>query len=141
MFEASVYANRRKVLLERMAAMTKEGERGIAIFLGNVDAAMNYRGNDYKFRQDSNFMYYWGIDEPCFAAVLDLDSADECLYGTMSILMISYGWDLSLLSLPKESRSAVLQPSHWLNLTRQLLRQYRRVVRFTSCLLQDITIR
>ena len=81
MFEASVYANRRKVLLERMAAMTKEGERGIAIFLGNVDAAMNYRGNDYKFRQDSNFMYYWGIDEPCFAAVLDLDSADECLYG------------------------------------------------------------
>ena len=81
MFEASVYANRRQVLLERMAAMTKEGERGIAVFLGNVDAAMNYRGNDYKFRQDSNFMYYWGIDEPCFAAILDLDNAQECLYG------------------------------------------------------------
>ena len=81
MFEANVYANRRRVLLERMAAMTQEGARGIAVFLGNVDAAMNYRGNDYKFRQDSNFLYYWGIDEPCFAAVLDLDSADECLYG------------------------------------------------------------
>ena len=53
----------------------------MAVFLGNVDAATNYRGNDYKFRQDSNFLYYWGIDEPWFAAVLDLDTAQECLYG------------------------------------------------------------
>lgn len=81
MFEPKVYINRRRVLLEQMAARTAEGNRGIAVFLGNVDAAMNYRGNDYKFRQDSNFIYYWGIDEPWFAAVLDLDSADECLYG------------------------------------------------------------
>ncbi len=81
MFNSEVYVNRRRVLLERMAAMTPEGARGIAVFLGNVDAAMNYRGNDYKFRQDSSFLYYWGIDEPWFAAVLDLDTADECLYG------------------------------------------------------------
>lgn len=81
MFESEVYVNRRRVLLERMAAMTPEGARGIAVFLGNADAAMNYRGNDYKFRQDSSFLYYWGVDEPWFAAVLDLDSADECLYG------------------------------------------------------------
>ena len=81
MFEANVYVNRRRSLLERMASMTAEGNRGIAVFLGNVDAAANYRGNDYKFRQDSSFLYFWGIDEPWFAAVLDLDSADECLYG------------------------------------------------------------
>ena len=64
-----------------MAVRIAEGSRGIAVFVGNVDAAMNYRGNDYKFRQDSNFLYYWGIDEPWFAAVLDLDSGWECLYG------------------------------------------------------------
>ena len=81
MFEASVYVNRRRALLERMKAMTSEGARGIAVFLGNVDAPANYRGNDYKFRQDSSFLYFWGVDEPGFAAVLDLDSADECLYG------------------------------------------------------------
>ena len=51
------------------------------MFVGNMDAAMNYRGNDYKFRQDSNFMYFWGIDEPAFAAVLDIDYGTECLYG------------------------------------------------------------
>ena len=81
MFEANVYLNRRRALLEQMAARTAEGQRGIAVFLGNVDSAMNYRGNDYKFRQDSNFLYYWGVDEPWFAAVLDLDNGDECLYG------------------------------------------------------------
>ena len=76
MFEASVYARRRCVLLERMA-----GAKGIAVFVGNADAAMNYRGNDYKFRQDSNFLYFWGVDEPWFAAILDLESGAECLYG------------------------------------------------------------
>ena len=78
MFESIVYVNRRRGLLEQMAS---RGAHGIAVFLGNVDAATNYRGNDYKFRQDSNFLYYWGIDEPWFAAVLDLDTAQECLYG------------------------------------------------------------
>ena len=78
MFNSDVYIKRRRALVEGMAA---RDARGIAIFLGNVDAAANYRGNDYKFRQDSNFLYYWGIDEPCFAAVLDIDSGVECLYG------------------------------------------------------------
>ena len=58
MFEASVYLNRRKALLERMSSLMT-GDRGVAVFLGNVDAAMNYRGNDYKFRQDSSFLYFW----------------------------------------------------------------------------------
>ena len=78
MFNSEVYVNRRRGLLEQMAS---RGAHGVAVFLGNVDAATNYRGNDYKFRQDSNFLYYWGIDDPWFAAVLDLDTAQECLYG------------------------------------------------------------
>ena len=81
MFDANVYVGRRRALLERMASMTPEGARGIAVFLGNVDAPANYRGNDYKFRQDSSFLYFWGVDEPWFAAVLDLDGGAECLYG------------------------------------------------------------
>ena len=80
MFDSKVYVNRRRALLEGMATRLS-GEKGIAIFVGNADAAMNYRGNDYKFRQDSSFLYFWGIDEPWFAAVLDLDNGDECLFG------------------------------------------------------------
>ena len=78
MFQSEVYVNRRRSLLAQMAS---RGAQGIAVFLGNVDAATNYRGNDYKFRQDSNFLYFWGVAEPWFAAVLDLDSGAECLYG------------------------------------------------------------
>lgn len=81
MFESNVYVNRRRALLSQMASRTSDSSRGIAVFLGNVDAPTNYRGNDYKFRQDSNFLYFWGVDEPWFAAVLDLDSGAECLYG------------------------------------------------------------
>lgn len=81
MFDAHVYVNRRRSLLDAMTGKTAEGARGIAVFLGNAEAPQNYRGNDYKFRQDSSFLYFWGIDEPCMAAVIDLDSGYECLYG------------------------------------------------------------
>lgn len=81
MFSKDIYVNRRKRLLGLMQETGAEGNRGIAIFLGNVEAPQNYRGNDYKFRQESSFLYFWGIDEPGFAAVLDLDSGDEVLYG------------------------------------------------------------
>ena len=81
MFDSKVYSERRRALLEQMASRTEEGKRGIAVFLGNAEAPMAYRGNDYKFRQDSSFLYFWAIDEPFFAAILDLDSAEECLYG------------------------------------------------------------
>ncbi|MGM9748106.1 MAG: aminopeptidase P N-terminal domain-containing protein, partial [Candidatus Cryptobacteroides sp.] len=81
MFDKSIYSNRRRVLAEKMAGMLPEGKRGIALFVGNAEAPQNYRGNDYKFRQDSSFLYYWGIDEPLFAAVLDLDNGDEYIFG------------------------------------------------------------
>ena len=81
MFEAEVYVNRRVRLLEQMSSRMQEGQRGIAVFLGHADAPQNYRGNDYKFRQDSSFLYFWGIDEPGFAAMIDLDTAEECLFG------------------------------------------------------------
>lgn len=57
-----------------------QGRRGIAIFPGNAEAPQNYRGNDYRFRQESSFLYFWGIDEPGYAAILDLDSGQETVY-------------------------------------------------------------
>lgn len=78
MFDKSVYVGRRSRLMQEMQGRCAEG---LVVFLGNYDSPQNYRGNDYKFRQDSSFLYFWGIDEPGFAAVLDLDNGQECLYG------------------------------------------------------------
>ena len=75
MFEKEVYTARRKALLERLA-----GEKGVAVFLGNVDAPAQYKDNCYKWRQDSNWLYFFGIDEPRFAASIDLESGEETIY-------------------------------------------------------------
>ena len=54
MFAKEIYIARRKTLLEKMAATAPEGKRGIALFVGNVEAAAQYKDNAYKFRQDSS---------------------------------------------------------------------------------------
>lgn len=56
------------------------GESGVVIFIGNVDSAAQYRDCAYKWRQDSNWLYFFGIDEPRFAALMDLDSGRDTVY-------------------------------------------------------------
>ena len=75
MFSKETFINRRKALLDRM-----KGESGIVLFIGNVDSPAQYKDNPYKWRQDSNWLYFFGIDEPGFAAVLDLDSGEETIF-------------------------------------------------------------
>ena len=75
MFGRSTYIRRRKALLERLG-----GETGIAIFIGNVESPAQYMDNGYKWRQDSTWLYLFGIDEPRFAALVDLDTGKECIY-------------------------------------------------------------
>lgn len=63
-----------------MQKMREAGATGIAVFLGNADTAAQYRDNCYKFRQDSSWLYYFGLDEPNFAAILDLESGVETVF-------------------------------------------------------------
>lgn len=69
------YQRRRAVLQEKM-----KGETGLVVFLGNVEAPAQYKDNAYKWRQDSNWLYFFGIDEPRFAATVDLDTREEVIY-------------------------------------------------------------
>jgi Xaa-Pro aminopeptidase len=59
----------------------EEPESGLILLLGNEESAMNYRANPYPFRQDSTFLYYFGIDQPGLDALLDLDTGTVRLYG------------------------------------------------------------
>ncbi len=74
MFESSVYAKRRNQLKNSIS-------KGLAVILGNPDAPMNYPGNIYPFRQDSSFLYFFGIDQPNFAGVIDFESGEEIIFG------------------------------------------------------------
>ena len=69
MFETSVYKNRRARLKEKVKS-------GLVLILGNGEAPANYTDNTYKFR-----LYFFGLNQPGFAGVIDIDSGDEYIFG------------------------------------------------------------
>ncbi len=74
MFNKEVYIERRKRLKEQVG-------NGLILLLGNEESSMNYFDNCYPFRQDSNFLYFFGIDRPGLAAIIDIDNNNEILFG------------------------------------------------------------
>ena len=80
MFSKEVYARRRQTLVAKMADSAAEGKRGIALFIGNTEAPAQYKDNCYKFRQDSTWLYFFGIDQPLYAAIIDLDNGNETIF-------------------------------------------------------------
>ncbi len=74
MFSKETYINRRKRLQQKM-------QSGLILMLGNTDVPMNYKDNVYHFRQDSSFLYFFGIDLQDHAAVIDIDNDKEYLFG------------------------------------------------------------
>ncbi len=74
MFNKEVYINRRNKL-------RNEVKSGVALFLGNVDCAFNYPANQYHFRQDSHFLYFFGLQNPGFAGIIDFDNDKDYIFG------------------------------------------------------------
>ncbi len=75
LFDRQVYTSRRQVLTQVMAG------NGLIVLMGNEDSSMNYKDNTYLFRQDSTFLYYFGLDTHGLAAVIDTDSGEEVIFG------------------------------------------------------------
>ncbi len=74
MFPANVYVERRRRLKEQI-------QSGLILFLGNEESPMNFSDNQYPFRQDSTFVYYFGLDCPSLAAIIDVDQNEEIIFG------------------------------------------------------------
>ena len=74
MFEKNIYQNRRNALHNR-------GLKGVALFLGNVDSPKNYLDNYFRFRQDSSFLYLFGLDFPGLAGAIDFESGEQLIFG------------------------------------------------------------
>lgn len=74
MFENEVYVQRRKILCENVGS-------GLILFWGNDESPMNYSDNTYHFRQHSSFLYYFGIDVPSIAAIIDVDNSRQIIFG------------------------------------------------------------
>ena len=74
MFDKSVYVDRRN----RLRSLIGDG---VAVFIGNNESPMNYKDNTYHFRQDSSFLYFFGLDQPGLSGVIDLESGEDILFG------------------------------------------------------------
>jgi Xaa-Pro aminopeptidase len=74
MFDKEIYLRRRARLKAQVGC-------GLIFLPGNDETPMNYRDNTYPFRQDSTFLYFFGLDQPGLAAVIDLDEGTECVFG------------------------------------------------------------
>ena len=74
MFKAEVYSNRRNQLRKHLSS-------GVALFPANNESPMNYADNTYHYRQDSTFLYFFGIDQPGLAGIIDFESGEDYLFG------------------------------------------------------------
>ena len=74
MFSADTYTERRKKLSNNVSD-------GIILLLGNDESPMNYFDNTFHFRQDSSFLYFFGLNFPQLAAIIDLDEGKEIVFG------------------------------------------------------------
>lgn len=75
MFSKETYIQRRNVLRELVG-------KGVIVLFGNNESPCNYPNNGYSpFRQDSSFLYYFGIQEIGLIGVIDCESGEEWLLG------------------------------------------------------------
>ena len=71
----------KQVYIDRRTELKKNFKTGILLFPGNDESALNYPGNTYKFRQDSSFLYYFGVDLPNMVGIIDIDENKKTLFG------------------------------------------------------------
>ena len=74
MFTKDIYIQRRAELKQRVGD-------GLILLFGNNDAPNNYPANTYRFRQDSCFLYYFGLRREGLAAIIDVDNDQEYILG------------------------------------------------------------
>lgn len=74
LFSPETYRERRSRLISAIG-------NGKLFFLGNEESSMNYGDNHYPFRQDSTFRYFFGLDQPGLAGLLDIDQGEVILFG------------------------------------------------------------
>ncbi|AXY76646.1 aminopeptidase P family protein [Paraflavitalea soli] len=98
LFNTSVYSSRRQALLQNTGS-------GLILLMGNEESSMNYKDNTYPFRQDSTFLYYFGLDVAGLAAVLDAESGEVVIFGN-ELSMDDIVWTGPLPSV-KEMAAAV----------------------------------
>jgi len=74
MFSKEIYTARRKNLIKQLSG-------GLVFLPGNSDVPFNYPANTFTFRQDSSFLYFFGVKQPDIIGIIDVDSGEDYMFG------------------------------------------------------------
>lgn len=74
LFSKDTYVQRRTALKQKLG-------KGLVLLLGNDLVGCNYHDNEYSFRQDSTFLYFFGLRNEGLAAVIDIDNDRDIIFG------------------------------------------------------------
>ncbi len=74
LFSSNTYQARRNKLKSLVG-------NGQILLFGNIESPMNYKDNTYRFRQDSSFLYFFGLNIPGLIALIDIDKNEEYIFG------------------------------------------------------------
>ena len=74
MFAKETYVQRRALLKKNIGS-------GVLLFLGNDEQGLHYEDNTFRYRQDSTFLYYFGLSFAGLSAIIDIDEDKEIIFG------------------------------------------------------------
>jgi Xaa-Pro aminopeptidase len=125
MFDKQVYHLRRSVLKANL-------KTGLLLFLGNEESPMNYKDNTYHFRQDSTFLYYFGINEPSLTAIIDVDEGQAIIFGNEMTIddIVWMGRQKTLREKCSDAGISDLRPSTQLEVYLENYQRQKREVQF-----------
>ena len=98
MFDSKTYINRRKSLANQL-------DGGLILLFGNKPVPMNYPSNTLRFRQDSNFLYYCGLDYENLNLIIDSSTGETTLFGD-DLTVDDIVWEGERISVRKMSELA-----------------------------------
>ena len=125
MFQQKTYTQRRKALREKMG-------KGVILLFGNEESSMNYEDNTYHFRQDSTFLYYFGIQRPGLAAVIDIENGSEIVFGDEYTVedFVWRGPQTTIAEMAERCGVENVQPAQKLSATLDTAKQMGRTIHF-----------
>jgi Xaa-Pro dipeptidase len=135
MFSKQTYVERRQLLKKKVGS-------GLILLFGNNESSANYPGNVYKFRQDSCFLYYFGLQRDGLVGVIDVDNDKEYLVGNDIDIedIVWFGSVASVHDLAQQVGVANSAPMAQLKTMVDKAKAEGREVHFTPPYRQDIQI-
>ena len=123
MFNENIYINRRRALSDQI-------NEGVILLLGNMPVPMNYLSNTLRFRQDSNFLYYSGLDHPNLNMAIDVLSGETTLFGD-DIDVDDIVWEGERITVKKMSELSGIEHVEKNSFLSQFLSSKNKFARFS----------